>query len=136
VILLVYIREAHPASAGQTAANAGWKAVGDTVFHQPQTFEERQTLAETACTFWDLPIPTLVDAMEPSISGMYRAWPNRLYLLDLQGKIVFRGPEGPQGVNAHEGEIELRKLLGLDPSAGLVTRPRMRSAPPVGARAQ
>jgi len=122
VILVIYIREAHPAREGQKAEEAGWKAVKGTVFYQPKTFEERRKLAETACTFWELPIPTLVDTMEPSIGERYQAWPNRLYLIDTTGKIVYHGVKGPMGVNVHEGEIELRKLLGL-PKEGLVTKP-------------
>ena len=113
VILVVYIREAHPANPEQTAENAGWKAIEGTVFHQPKTFEERRKLAETACTFWDLPLPALVDTMEPSVGGSYQAWPNRLYLIDTEGKIVYRGVKGPRGVDVHEGELELRKLLGI-----------------------
>ncbi len=126
VLLLIYIREAHPAQAGQKAEDAGWKAVEGTVFTQPKTFEERRKLAETACTFWELPIPTLVDTLEPSIGEMYQAWPNRLYLIDTEGRIVYRGMQGPQGVNVREGEIQLRKLLGL-PAGSLVTEPARRA---------
>jgi hypothetical protein len=130
VILVVYIREAHPATAEQTADDAGWKAIDKTVFHQPKTFEERRNLAETACTFWELPIPTLVDTLEPSIGVLYQSWPNRLYLLDAQGKLAYRGVNGPQGVDVHEGELQLRKLLGMTDGEP-VTRPR-RNAGPAG----
>lgn len=129
VILVIYIREAHPARATQSAKDAGWKAIEGTVFTQPKTFEERFNLAKTACTFWELPIPTLVDTMKPSIGGMYQAWPNRLYLIDKTGRIVYRGVKGPPGVNVHEGEQNLRKLLEL-PEDGLVTKPMMRRRPP------
>jgi hypothetical protein len=122
-ILVVYIREAHPAHAEQTADDAGWKAIDGKVFHQPKTFEERRQLAETACTFWELPIPALVDEMEPSIDALYRAWPNRVYLLDTDGKIVYHGVKGPRGVDVHETELELRKLLGISEGKP-VTEPR------------
>jgi len=138
VILVIYIREAHPAQQGQKAEDAGWKAIKGTVFSQPKTFAERRKLAETACTFWELPIPTLVDTMEPSIGEMYQAWPNRLYLINTEGKIVYRGVKGPMGVNVHDGEIQLRKLLGL-PNEELVTKPggmRMPAERPEGRKAQ
>jgi hypothetical protein len=128
-ILVVYIREAHPAKAEQTAEDAGWKAIEGTVFYQPKTYEERRKLAETACTFWELPIPTLIDTMDPGIGKSYAAWPNRLYLLDTEGKIAYRGVKGPPGVNVHEGELELRKMLGITEGEP-VTKPRAsRSAP-------
>ena len=129
IILLVYMREAHPASRDQTAEKAGWKAIDETVFFQPTTYEERRNLAETACTFWELPVPALVDTMETSIGGMYQAFPNRLYLIDTAGKIAYRGSKGPRGVNVHDGEVELRKLLGIT-EGELVTKPsQQRSAP-------
>lgn len=131
VILVVYIREAHPAAPEQTAENADWKVIDGTVFYQPKTFDERLKLAETACTFWDLPIPTLVDAMEPSIGGLYLAWPNRTYLLDTDGKIVYHGVKGPRGVNVHEAEMELRKLLGITKGEP-VTKPQQSAKSPAG----
>ena len=129
VILVIYIREAHPANATQTAEDAGWKAIEGTVFYQPQTFDERRKLAETACTFWELPIPTLVDTMQPSIGGSYQAWPNRVYLIDTDGKIVYRGVKGPRGVNVHESELELRKLLGITDGKPVTEPPKQRTGP-------
>jgi hypothetical protein len=131
IILVVYIREAHPARPDQTAENADWKAIKGTVFHQPKTYDQRRKLAETACTFWELPIPTLVDTMEPSIGRTYQAWPNRTYLIDTEGKIVYRGVKGPRGVNVHESELELRKLLGITDGQP-VTEPSKRSRGPSG----
>jgi hypothetical protein len=131
VILVVYIREAHPAQAEQTPLDAGWKAIDETVFYQPSTYEERRRLAETACTFWELPIPTLVDTMEPSIGGLYQAWPNRIYLLDTEGKIVYHGVKGPRGVDVYEGELRLRELLGITDGEP-ATKPRNQSPAPSG----
>ncbi len=128
IILVVYIREAHPARREQTVEDADWKAIGETVFRQPKTYQQRRKLAETACTFWELPIPTLVDTMEPSIGRIYQAWPNRTYLIDTNGKIVYRGVKGPPGVNVHESELELRKLLGITEGKP-VTKPRPKRAP-------
>lgn len=129
IILVIYMREAHPAGRDETAEKAGWKAIDGTVFFQPTTYEERRRLAETACTFWELPIPALVDTMETSIGGTYQAFPNRLYLIDTAGKIVYRGAKGPRGVNVYDGEVELRKLLGIT-EGKLVTEPsKQRSAP-------
>ena len=115
----------------QTAEDADWKVIDGTVFYQPQTYEERRKLAETACTFWGLPIPTLVDTMEPNIGATYQAWPNRTYLLDAEGKIVYRGVKGPPGVNVHESELELRKLLGITEGEP-VTKPRPKRTAPGG----
>ena len=116
VILVVYIREAHPAARDQGTV-APSKKVNDVVYYQPRTFQERRKLAETACTFWQLPIPTLVDTIAPSAGEIYEAWPNRMYVIDKEGKILYRGPKGPRGVRPREGEVVLRKLLGKSDSS-------------------
>jgi len=123
IFLMVYIREAHPARADQTAENADWKAIDGVVFHQPEKYKQRLKLVEAACTFWELNFPALVDVIEPSIGNLYNASPNRLYIIDTEGRIAYRGSKGPRGVNAHEGELELRKLLGITEGKP-VTRPR------------
>ena len=111
--LMIYIREAHPATAEQTANDAGWKAIGDVVFHQPTTLADRRKLAETACTFWDVKFPALVDTIQPNAGDTYNAHPNRIYLIDTGGKIVYRGVRGPQGAMARPAEVALREQLGL-----------------------
>jgi hypothetical protein len=139
--MVVYIREAHPAGPDQTSATAGWKKVNDLVYHQPATFQERRKLAETACTFWQLPMPAVVDTITPSVGDIYDAWPNRIYVIDRDGRIAFRGPKGPGGVRPREGEAVLQRLLGK-PAGGFVTpedsgglvRPGASRAPPSSGR--
>jgi hypothetical protein len=130
VVMMVYIREAHPAARGETAV-APSKQIRDVVCRQPRTFQERRKLAETACAFWQMPIPTLVDTLEPGAGEIYDAWPNRIYVIDKDGKIVCRGPKGPTGVRPREGEAALRKLLGKLEGTFVTQQERSgRSAPP------
>ena len=131
IVLMIYIREAHPANADQTEEDAGWKAIEGTVFYQAKTYEQRRKLAETACTFWELSFPALVDTMEPGISQTYQASPNRLYVLDTDGKIAYRGVKGAGGVNVHEGELKIRELLGITEGEP-VTKPRPKRTAPSG----
>jgi hypothetical protein len=111
--VMVYIREAHPATGDQTAENAGVKVIEGVVYHQPKTFAERRKLAETACSFWDVKFPALVDTIDPNIDSAYNAHPNRIYLIDTDSKIAYRGVRGPMGALARPTEVALCKLLGL-----------------------
>jgi hypothetical protein len=131
VFLIIYIREAHPAFAEQTVENAGWKMLdtsgGDkVVYHQPRSFDDRRKLAETACTFWEMKVPTLVDTMDESVGDMYQGWPTRIYLIGAGGQIVYRGALGPNGSNARAAEIALRTHLGL-PQGEYVSEERRRA---------
>ena len=118
IFLVVYVREAHPASASQTAETAGWKAIKDKggktyVFHQPNTYEDRQRLAKVACTYWEIPIPTLVDTLDPSVGDVYKSLPNRIYFIGKDGRIIYHGPKGPMGAMARPVEEALRKHFGV-----------------------
>jgi len=59
----------------------------------------------------DLEIPLLVDDMNDTVSKAYDAWPDRLFILDADGTIAYRGGRGPWGFQVDEMEAALRNLL-------------------------
>ena len=42
-------------------------------------------------------LPCLVDDMENSVEGRYGAAPDRIFLIDVDGKIAVRADQGPWG---------------------------------------
>ena len=44
-----------------------------------------------------LTIPILVDTMNDHVEQSYAGWPDRIYVIDQQGKIAFKGDPGPRG---------------------------------------
>ena len=44
----------------------------------------------------------LVDGLDDAVNAAYSAWPERLYLVDLDGKIAYRGGRGPDGFSPDE----------------------------------
>src|SRR5262245_54344901 len=63
----------------------------------PQTKEERLALARRCAEEMELGFPLLVDGLGDEVEGAYAAWPERLYLVDVDGTIVYRGEKGPDG---------------------------------------
>jgi hypothetical protein len=55
-------------------------------------------VAQQACAFFKTRIPGLVDTMDDATDRAYAAWPSRIFLMDLQGKIAVRGDPGPRGL--------------------------------------
>ncbi|MBM4153254.1 MAG: hypothetical protein FJ220_07015 [Kiritimatiellaceae bacterium] len=58
-------------------------------------------------------IPILVDTIDNDVENAYSGWPNRMFILDAQGKIADKGSAGPGGVRGsmkHAQEI-LNTLL-------------------------
>lgn len=64
--------------------------------YDPTTLEERQEVAGECVHALDL-IKTFVDDLDDHVNRTYAAWPTRLYLVGLDGKVIYTGGMGPYG---------------------------------------
>ena len=119
--MLVYIKEAHTEDGKQSKRNVR----EGILVNQPQTQEERDDLAQTCVAELDLHFPTVVDEMGNGTEKAYGALPDRLFVVDAEGRLAYRGDKGPKGFQPEQAEKTLRKLLG-QPEEGGVVRPQRR----------
>ena len=63
--------------------------------YDPKTIEERRSVAGHCETALQYGIRTYVDEMDDTVNKAYAAWPTRLYLVGLDGKVVYHGGLGP-----------------------------------------
>jgi hypothetical protein len=82
-----------------------------TDIYDPQTIEERRHVAGSCATALDYGIPTLVDDMNDTVNKAYAAWPTRLYLIGLDGRVVYAGGLGPFGFKPVELERAIEMYL-------------------------
>ena len=103
----VYIREAHPTDGWRLASNdrAG------IAIAQPRTLEARIGVAARCSTALEVSMPLLVDRIDNAVEAVYSAFPDRLYLVDKQGRIAFKSGRGPFGFQPRELERSLVMLL-------------------------
>ena len=105
--MVVYIREAHPSD--------GWKMPKNEKegidFSQPKTAEERGKIAAACKTKLDLSIPFVVDGIDNKVGEAYAGWPDRLYIVDREGKIAYKGGPGPRGFVVSEMAAKLDEVL-------------------------
>jgi alkylhydroperoxidase family enzyme len=110
--LAVYVREAHPTD--------GWREPGnDSVgisFAQPKNKDEREAIAAKCCSTLEITMPMVVDDMHDRVGHLYSGMPDRLYIIDRDGKIAYKGGRGPFGFKTGEMEQSLLMLL-LDQDA-------------------
>ena len=101
--LMIYIREAHPVDGwwfgtglfGLLMKISRSKAATD--IYDPKTIEERRAVAGQCEETLKYGIRTYVDEMDDEVMKAYAAWPDRLYLIGLDGRVVFAGKPGPMG---------------------------------------
>ena len=91
--LCVYIQEAHPSDGWQVEVNVE----EDVIYTSPTNMAEREALAEVCMLKLALEMPMVVDDMQDTIDSAYNALPERLYLLDVDGKVVFKTVAGSHG---------------------------------------
>ena len=104
---LVYVREAHPSDGWWMKSNQ--RAGIDLT--QPVDNAQRRTVAETCRNHLNLKLPFLVDNVDDRVGSTYSGMPNRLYLIDQQGKIAFKNGRGPFGFHPRQLEQALVLLL-------------------------
>ena len=89
--VIVYVKEAHPGDEWQMEINEEQKVV----FSQPQTFEARMEIARAFVDAMDVKTTCLVDDIANTVGICYAAWPERLYVIGTDGRIVYKGGMGP-----------------------------------------
>lgn len=90
---LVYVQEAHPSDLWQLPANIREQIV----YASPETIESRADIASACVRELGIEIPALMDQMDDSTERAYTAWPDRLYLIDTEGRIAYKSDPGPWG---------------------------------------
>ncbi len=103
---MVYIKEAHSSDLWQMAGNIRRYVV----FADPKSVEERVAGAGTCLTKLSVRIPALIDDMQNSTELAYTAWPDRLYVIDRDGRIRYKGEAGPFGFDAELLEAKLKQM--------------------------
>jgi hypothetical protein len=106
--LLVYIREAHPEEGWIIPEN---RRSGIAV-HEPATDDERRSVASTCAVKLDVRMPVAIDGVDNAVASAYGGWPDRLYLVDSDRRIVFQGGEGPFGFKPDALEAAIVRELG------------------------
>ncbi len=89
--LTIYIKEAHPDDEWQMDVNLK----EDVCYVQPKSLAQRVAIANDFSRRFKFPLPLAVDTMDNAADETFGAWPERLYVIGEDGKIVYQGGLGP-----------------------------------------
>src|SRR5579864_1025025 len=82
------------------------------VFRSPQNESEREQLAGICVRKLGIKFPAVVDGFNNTTEKAYTGWPDRIYLIDSSGRIVFKSRPGPFGFKPDLLSAALGRLLG------------------------
>jgi len=105
---VVYILEAHPSDVWQMESNLRDKVV----FASPKDEEERGFVAGACVRKLGIKFPAVLDGFSNATERAYTGWPDRMYLIDSQGKVAFKSKPGPFGFKPDQLRAALERLLG------------------------
>jgi len=113
----VYIQEAHPIDGFVPERHTETWLMGSPerqlLIEDPRTDGERLALARRTQEELALAWPMLVDRLDEAVNRAYAAWPERLYLVDVDGTVVYRGGKGPRDFEPEELAAVLEELAAF-----------------------
>jgi hypothetical protein len=104
---VVYIREAHASDGARPMKN-------DPISRKtltPKTLDQRQEVASVCVKDLKIEIPCLIDDMKDTTEKAYSGWPDRMFVVAVDGTLAYCGGPGPQGFKPEEAEKALKEIL-------------------------
>jgi len=80
------------------------------VFASPQNMEQREAVGSTCIRKLGIKFPALVDNFQNTVEQAYTGWPDRIYVINTEGRIVYKSRPGPFGFKAGALEEALNGL--------------------------
>src|SRR5436190_16176009 len=104
---MVYIQEVHTLGGWQVQENIA----DGLVMNQPADLPARSLNARTCRARLRLTMPCVVDTMDNDVDALYAGFPERMFVIEGDGKVAYAGKMGPWGFKPEEAEAALAPLL-------------------------
>ena len=108
----VYILEAHPSDVWQMQSNVK----DNVVFASPKSFEEREYVAGACVRKLGIKFPALIDGFDNTVEKAYTGWPDRIYLIDKNRRVVYKSKPGPFGFKPDDLSDALKRIIPVTPA--------------------
>jgi hypothetical protein len=83
----------------------------DVVFASPHSEDERASVAGSCVRKLGIKIPAVLDEFGNSTEQAYTAWPDRIYVIDANGRVAYKSKPGPFGFKSEELKTALERTL-------------------------
>jgi Iodothyronine deiodinase len=82
----------------------------NVLFASPKTLQEREAVAGSCVRKLGIKFPAVIDNIDNRTEQAYTGWPDRLYLIDREGNVVFKSKPGPFGFKPDQLEAAIKSL--------------------------
>lgn len=106
-MFIVYIEEAHASNGWQLPVNERQ----GVVFAKPTSDAEREQVADACVRKLNIEVPAVLDRVDNATERAYTGWPDRLFVIDKDGRVVFKSAPGPFGFDPKGMEAALKAAL-------------------------
>ena len=83
----------------------------NVVFASPKSEDERASVAGSCVRKLGIKIPAVLDEFGNSTEQAYTAWPDRLYVIDPNGRVAYKSKPGPFGFKSAELKAALEHTI-------------------------
>ena len=81
------------------------------VFASPKNEEERALVAGACVRKLGIKFPAVLDEFGNSTEQAYTGWPDRIYLVDQNGRVAYKSRPGPFGFKSEELSNALARVV-------------------------
>ena len=82
----------------------------NVLFSSPKDEVERTSVAGACVRKLGIKFPAVIDGFANTTEKAYTGWPDRLYLIGSDGKVLFKSKPGPFGFKPDQLEQAIKKL--------------------------
>jgi type I thyroxine 5'-deiodinase len=86
------------------------------VFSSPKDIEERKSVAGICVRKLGIKFPSVIDGFDNTTEQVYTGWPDRIYLIDKEGRIAYKSRPGPFGFKPDELKAALARAFDTQAS--------------------
>jgi hypothetical protein len=104
---VVYIHEAHTSDVWQDPDNLDDKVV----FASPKNLDERSQMGQLCVAKLGIKFPAVIDTFDNATERTYTGWPDRLYVIDQDGRVSYKSRPGPFGFHPKGVADALQRLV-------------------------
>ena len=88
----------------------------NVIFATPKNIEEKAEIGQLCVVKLGVEFPALLDGFDNATEVAYTGWPDRLYVIDRDGRVAHKSAPGPFGFKPEGVAETLRKLVPETPA--------------------